>query len=230
MSELIFMKTTRSQARISRSPKSPGRGRRLENKERTREAILEAALALFSKRGFAATTTKEISRKAGIAEGTLFNYFRTKEDLALYFLEREVEALIEWFQQEDRLSRAPLAEQLFAVIQHHLERIGPYEDFIGAVYLRALQLSSKLSPLSLERQEMNLRYLKFIRELLSAAEAKGEIPEVGDFGAYGFGLFHLAMITHWLHDRSAGKEDTLALLDRCLKIATGLLEKGNWEW
>jgi len=196
----------------------------------TKQAILEAALQLFSKRGFAATTTKQISRRAGIAEGTLFNYFRTKEDLALCFLEREILGLIDWFRQQERLSQAPLAEQLFAIIQHHLERIGPYEDFIGAVYLRALQPSSKLSPLSLERQEMNLRYFKFIRELLSAAEAKGEIPRVGDLGAYIVGLFHLATITHWLHDRSPGKEDTLALLDRCLKIATGLLAKGSWEW
>jgi len=224
------MKTIRKPTRTPRAPRPPGRGKRVENREKTKQAILEAALELFSKRGFPATTTKAISRKAGIAEGTLFNYFRTKEDLALCFLEREILGLIQWFQQQERLSKAPLAEQLFAIIQHHLERIGPYEDFIGAVYLRALQLSSKLSPLSLERQEINLRYLKFIRELLSAAEAKGEIPKVGDFGAYGFGLFHLAMMTHWLHDRSSGKEDTLALLDRCLKIATGLLARGSWEW
>jgi len=230
VSALIFMKTIRTQAEAPGAPKLPTRGKRVENKENTKQAILEAALELFTGRGFAATTTKEISRKAGIAEGTLFNYFRTKEDLALYFMEREIAGLVQWFQQQERLPKAPLAEQLFAIIQHHLERIGPYEDFIGAVYLRALQPSSKLSPLSLERQEVNLRYLKFIRELLSAAEAKGEIPKVGDFGAYGFGLFHLAMITHWLHDRSSGKEETLALLDRCLKIATGLLAKGSWEW
>jgi len=37
----------------------------------------------------------------------------------------------------------------------------------------------------------------------------------GDFGAYAFGLFHLAIVTHWLRDRSRGKEQTLALLDRC---------------
>jgi hypothetical protein len=84
--------------------------------------------------------------------------------------------------------------------------------------------------LSLQSQEHNLRYLRFVREILAEAESEGEIPKVGDIGAYVFGIFHLAMITYWLQDRSAGKEQTLALLDRCLKLATHLLKKGGWDW
>jgi hypothetical protein len=128
------------------------------------------------------------------------------------------------------VQRAGLAEKLFAIIHHFLERLAPYEEFIGAVYLRALAPSSKLSPLSLQAQEHNVRYLRFIRDILAQAEAAGEIPKVGDFGAHAFSLFHLAMTTHWLQDRSPGKEQTLALLDRCLKLATHLLRKGGWEW
>jgi len=211
-------------------PGQPKNGKRVANKEKTKKAILQAALGLFAKKGFYRTTTKAISQRAGIAEGTLFNYFRTKEDLALYFFEQELDGLEEWFGHDARLKAAPLAERLFAIVHHHLERISPYEDFIGAVYLRALRPTSKLSPLSLSSQAHNLRYLRFVRELLEGAKAEGEIPTVGDFGAYAFGLFHLAMITHWLQDRSPGKEDTLALLDRCLKVATSFLRKGGWEW
>ena len=203
---------------------------RAENKEKTRKAILRAALELFAKHGFYKTTTKAIARKAGIAEGTLFNYFETKEDLALYFFEQELDEVIAWFSQDRRLKRASLSEKLFAILQRFLERLTPYEDFIGAVYLRALSPASKLNALNLQTQEMNLRYLRFIRGILADAESAGEIPQVGDFGAYGFGLFHLAMITYWLQDASAGKEATLAMLDRCLKISTHLLRKGNWEW
>jgi AcrR family transcriptional regulator len=208
----------------------PKRGRRVENKEKTRRTILRAALDLFAKQGFYQTTTKAISRKAGIAEGTLFNYFETKEDLALYFFEQELVGIIEWYQRQESLQEAALPEKLFAIVQHLLDRLSPYEEFIGAVYLRALQPSSKLSPLSLQRQEQNLRYLRFIGDVLSEAAAEGEIPKVGDLGAYGFGLFHLAVITYWLQDHSAGKEETLALLDRCLKLATAVIKKGGWEW
>ncbi|HEX4645840.1 MAG TPA: TetR/AcrR family transcriptional regulator [Verrucomicrobiae bacterium] len=206
------------------------RGKRVENKEKTRNAILRAALELFAKRGFHRTTTKEISRRAGIAEGTLFNYFPTKEDLALYFFERELDGLMDWFRKDKSAQDAPLPEKLFAIIHHLLERLSPYEDFIGAVYLRALQPASKLSPFSLPTQERHFRYLRFIREILAEAEAEEEIPAVGDIGAYAFGIYHIAMITYWLQDRSPGKENTLALLDRCLKLGANILRKGGWEW
>ncbi|MBC8100346.1 MAG: TetR/AcrR family transcriptional regulator [Armatimonadetes bacterium] len=45
------------------------------------KAILEAAVAIFSERGFWNTPTSLISKTAGIADGTLFNYFETKDDL-----------------------------------------------------------------------------------------------------------------------------------------------------
>jgi len=49
--------------------------------EDKRNAILDAATGLFAERGLADAPTSEISRRAGIAEGTLFTYFRTKDDL-----------------------------------------------------------------------------------------------------------------------------------------------------
>jgi AcrR family transcriptional regulator len=205
-------------------------GKRAENRERTKQQILKAALELFSKKGFYNTTTKQISDKAKIAEGTLFNYFRTKEDLALYFFEQEVEELIRWYDEQTELKDAAVAEKLFAIIYRHLDRMSPYEEFIGAVYLRALQPVSKLSPLSLQSQSVNLRYLNFIRGILAEAEDDEKMPRLGDIGAYGFGLFHMTMVTYWLQDKSPGKEKTLALLDRTLKVGSTLLRKGGWEW
>jgi AcrR family transcriptional regulator len=49
--------------------------------EDKRNAILDAATRLFAERGLAAAPTSEISNWAGVAEGTLFTYFRTKDDL-----------------------------------------------------------------------------------------------------------------------------------------------------
>ncbi len=215
---------------MKRSRKTEQPGKRTENKEKTKQAILAAALALFSKKGFHGTTTRAISNKAGIAEGTLFNYFRTKEDLALYFFEQELQKLIDWFENSEQVRKGSLPEKLFALIHHHLEQIEPHQDFMGAIYLRALQPSSKLNPLSLERRAMNLRYLKFIRDIFADAEDRQEMPRLGEAGAYAFGLFHVAMLTYWLHDKSPGKENTLALLDRCLQGASKLLQRGRWQW
>ncbi len=216
--------------KATRAKSHAPRGKRVENKEKTRKAILRAALELFAEKGFYQTTTKAIARKAGIAEGTLFNYFETKEDLALYFFEEQLTKVIDWYDSDRRIQRATIAEKLFAIVHRFLDEVEPYEEFIGAVYLRALTPASKLNPLSLESQERNLRYLKFIHGILAEAEKDGEIPKLGDLGVYGFGVFHLAIVTYWLRDCSRGKEQTLALLDRVLKLSSHFLKRGGWEW
>ena len=54
--------------------------------EDKRNAILDAATRIFAEHGLTAAPTSEISKQAGVAEGTLFTYFKTKDDLmnALY--------------------------------------------------------------------------------------------------------------------------------------------------
>jgi len=52
------------------------------------KAIVKAALELFSERGYAATSTREIAKKAGVAEGTIFKRFPTKKDLILWISSR----------------------------------------------------------------------------------------------------------------------------------------------
>src|SRR6516165_7568939 len=66
-----------------RTAKDPARRRGRppqEGKER-RQTILEAALEEFSARGFAATRLDDVARRAGIAKGTIYLYFRDKESL-----------------------------------------------------------------------------------------------------------------------------------------------------
>jgi AcrR family transcriptional regulator len=226
-----MMTKPKANQRATRGTRSAASGgKRDANKEKTKRDILRAALELFQRKGLDRTTTKEISKRAGIAEGTLFNYFKTKEDLALYFFQKETNDLIAWFASDVRLKKARLPEKLFAILHKQLEYIEPYEDFIGAVFFRSLQPQSKLSPLSLESQELRLKYLRFIRDVLAEAEEAEEIPPVGDLGAYAVGLFYIGIVLHWLHDASTGKQRTLALMDRSLKLGTQVLRKGAWDW
>lgn len=71
---------------------SKQRARKTGDKEARREAILAAALALWGERSFAALTMAEVAARCGLAKGTLYLYFATKEALLLALLEREFAA------------------------------------------------------------------------------------------------------------------------------------------
>src|SRR5215471_756448 len=95
-------------ARVSGGVRRPAAtGRRARKSQAIRTRIVNAALSLFQEKGFDATTTKSIARRAKVAEGTVFNYFETKEDIALYFFELEVDHAIEVVKKSSRLRRAP---------------------------------------------------------------------------------------------------------------------------
>lgn len=62
---------------------TPPLGRRQRNKTEKRKRIARAARDLFHEQGFDRTTTAQIARRAGVAEGTVFLYVTRKEDLLI---------------------------------------------------------------------------------------------------------------------------------------------------
>jgi AcrR family transcriptional regulator len=65
-------------------------GKRERGKVERRERLCEAALALFRSQGYEGTTVADITRRAGLAKGTFFNYFPTKDAVLRYLGAREV--------------------------------------------------------------------------------------------------------------------------------------------
>jgi len=63
------------------------------SKEAKEQQILDAALKIFSEKGFASTTTSEIAKEAGIAEGTIFRYFNTKKDILRKIMIKAIELI-----------------------------------------------------------------------------------------------------------------------------------------
>ena len=200
-------------------------GLRERKKATTLRRITTAALELFQSRGFEATTTRAIARRAGIAEGTLFNYFRTKEDVALHFFELEVEHAIAAVQENARLRKAALDEKLFALIEAQLEYLAPYERFIGAAVVQAITPGSRLGPANIKAHGAWVRYLGYVQDLVDEAVQKKEIHPVGWWATQAYWVYYMTVVLFWLHDQSPGKQHTLAFLDRSLKTAIAMLRR-----
>jgi AcrR family transcriptional regulator len=112
--------------------RDPGRPRltlRERNKQRAREAIVQAAMDLFSERGYAATTLAEIASAAGVAPSTLHNYYPAKSDIVFSLFneaiesaacrivgrpehERASDAVLAWVKEDLPAIEAPYASSL----------------------------------------------------------------------------------------------------------------------
>ncbi len=114
---------------------------RERKKQETRQRLLEAALPLLCGQGFEATSVEEITEAAGVAKGTFFNYFDTKEAILPALAEARLKLLedslqpgqnapddpverIKWVFQRlatDPLTQPGLARHLFAALAHRSE-------------------------------------------------------------------------------------------------------------
>jgi AcrR family transcriptional regulator len=191
-----------------------------------RARIVDAALALFQTKGFDATTTRQIAKKAKLAEGTIFNYFETKEDIALYFFELEVDQAIATVRGNPRLRRAPLEERLFALIEAQLEFLAPYDKFIGAAFVHALRPTSRIA-FSMQALDLRNRYIAFVQELMQDSDSIPAGSLLTWIAPSAFWIYYLGILLYWLNDPSKGKQHTLALLDRSLTLGVAMLRKGS---
>ena len=134
-----------------------------------REAILRAATDVFSERGFFTAQVADVARAAGIAAGTVYLYFKSKDDLLVSIFEKTMREAI----ADGRACVAPLrdpVEQLRRIARVHLERLGR-DRSLAVVFQVELRQSTKF----MERFSATLlrEYLGIIRGILVAGQASG---------------------------------------------------------
>jgi len=134
-----------------------------------REAILRAAIDVFAERGFFNAQVADVARAAGVAAGTVYLYFRGKDDLLVSIFERTMRAAI----ADGRACVAPLADpiaQLREIARVHLDRMGR-DRSLAVVFQVELRQSTKF----MERFSSTLlrEYLGIIRGIIAAGQASG---------------------------------------------------------
>ncbi|TAK80691.1 MAG: TetR/AcrR family transcriptional regulator [Betaproteobacteria bacterium] len=96
---------------------------REKKKLETRERIRAAAAELFTRRGYAAATMRQIAQRAHVGLGTLFNYAEDKRDLVFLIFNEELNAITDVALAAPRPEQ-PLIEQLMAVFGVHYRWLG----------------------------------------------------------------------------------------------------------
>jgi AcrR family transcriptional regulator len=185
-------------------------------KEATRERIVEAALELFRRQGFEATTTRDIAQAAGIATGTLFNYFDTKEAIVTC---RAAEALAKARGSFSRQAvEGDIEEELFALVAAELRQLKPLRKF-----LRPL-LETSLSPLAAGNRRPEDEALRIDHlELMTRIARQHGLLDVTPVALHVYWALYLGVLAFWTTDKSPQQEDTLALLDESLAMFTAWL-------
>jgi len=134
-----------------------------------REAILRAATDVFAGRGFFNAQVADVARAAGVAAGTVYLYFRSKDDLLVSIFERTMREALADGQQAVASLRDP-AERLRRLARLHLARLGRDRN-LAIVFQVELRQSTKF----MERFSSTLlrEYLGLIRAAIADGQAAG---------------------------------------------------------
>lgn len=106
---------------LATAERAPQRRRRKETRP---QELLDAALALFVEKGFAATRIEEVARSAGVSKGTLYLYYPSKEDLFKAVVRTNVVSLIHEGQEMLRLFEGSSSELLGCLMSTWWARVG----------------------------------------------------------------------------------------------------------
>lgn len=134
-----------------------------------REAILRAATRVFAENGYFNSKVADIARVAGVADGTVYLYFKSKEDILHSIFERNTsEAIAEGREELSKI--ADPREKLRRIARHHLERLGSDRD-LAIVFQVELRGSTKFME---EFSAAGLaEYLRLIRESFEEGQRAG---------------------------------------------------------
>src|SRR6478672_13510048 len=106
-----------------------------------RDAILRAAIDTFAERGFFNAQVADVARGAGVASGTVYLYFRGKDDLLVSIFERTMKEAIAAGRDSLAARTSPL-DRLREIAKLHLERLGR-DRALAVVFQVELRQSTK---------------------------------------------------------------------------------------
>ena len=136
-----------------------------------REAILRAAIKVFARKGYFNSKVADIAGEAGIADGTVYLYFKSKDEILHSIFDRAMTEFIAEGRREIEAIGEPV-DKLRRIAELHLERLGADRD-LAVVFQVELRGSTK------HMQEFSAagfaEYLDIIRKTIADGQRAGTL-------------------------------------------------------
>ena len=133
--------------------------------------ILDAAVRVFAKKGFHATRVSEVAKAAGVADGTIYLYFKSKDELLVSLFEDRVERLLAFLHSElPKVTGA--AEKLRRIIELQLGLLEGERDLAEVVTVIIRQSTKLMKEYAAPKFTA---YLDVIARVVAEGQASGEL-------------------------------------------------------
>jgi TetR/AcrR family fatty acid metabolism transcriptional regulator len=173
------------------------------------QRILDAAIKVFADQGFFQSTVSQIAKAAGVADGTIYLYFKNKDDILIHFYEYKTRQIFERFR--DAVSQPSTAEEkLRCLIRVHLQEFQKDRN-MAIVYQAETHQNRRLGHQQIK--EMSKMYRDIISEVVELGQEEGSIRRdlyMGLVKRFINGAVD-EVINSWIH--SGGKYDLVTMAD-----------------
>jgi len=176
--------------------------------------ILEAAVKVFAEQGFSQSTISKIAREAGVADGTIYLYFKNKDDILVQFFSYKTRQVFARFREEVDKGDNTIGK-LNNLIHRHLEEFQNDRN-MAVVYQAETHQSIRLFEEQIK--EMSKMYLDIVLEIVEQGQEEGVIRKdlyLGLVKRFILGAVD-EVINTWLH--SGGKYDLVSMADPLVEL------------
>ena len=194
-------------------------------KKKTRQAIMDAAIRLFSEKGFEKTSVDELAKEAGVGKSTIYGYFHTKNEIFLAFCEDQVDFVFTDLAQK-RDPDASLQEQLLTLFMGQFRYVTKNFNF-GRILAREMVFPKELT---IEKSnDLSERYLSALGEILTKAILRGELRDDLEllYISGHFYAFYLLVLSAWYERRFQSEQEIEQALRKLLRQAMEGLAPSN---
>lgn len=202
-----------------------------QEQAKIKQKIVDVANVKFQELGYDQTSTKEIAKEVGIAEGTLFNYFDSKTDLFLEIFSDEFIAVTS--EEEEEIFR--LESVTLMLIAHIQKAVGIMlkmpRAILGELTLASIKMAKKNPKRFKKFVEIDFQYMNHLELFLNRLVQKQFIIEVDtkQLSELVYSVFMFEFILY-AYDHSIDKEDMMKRVTTKIEmIMKGYIQGGQYE-